>query len=229
MSSRSYVIIYLATYMALCVCSPAKASGSYTHSLKHSETEGKFVDFLSMKTETFIPAKQKEMFTDGFSIYSTLIAKHPDISSKGEIKVSCVFTFDSWNERFKIVKENEQSIFTPQSIEILFDKCFKVDISKSFLMNNYGSLNISIKIDPVSRETAEDMKEWLKHSQPGPIKPIIQLLFDDSSLVYTINKSIPLLNLRRELKELKEKAEESLKKEEISGSQHLGDFEETSL
>jgi hypothetical protein len=170
---------------------------------------------LLIDTSSFLSESQTATFSEGFSIFSTISLTVPNNTLPKVFERKCVFKFDSWNEQFKITMVEDQYAFFAREKETLYEKCFHIEIENETLTTLSGEAVLSISIDPISYETAEDMKNWIKNAQPGPLKPVIKFLFSDNSMVYQIDKSFEISELYDKYTSLiKRRADSSLKSSE---------------
>lgn len=146
---------------------------------------------LFLNAAHFLKAKQRNFISDGYSLFTqaTLELAPPESDATGFLpqKKSCIVTYDSWNETYKIANQNDQTTFVTNQFEKFIDVCLKFFISSdhlNFLLTNKKNISLQLLLDPVSHETAEEMKNWLKKSQPGPLKPLITYFIGDISLVH---------------------------------------------
>ena len=161
------------------------------------EKDGSISKFgLALNISPHLNAAQVETFSEGFSIYSKLTLKPLEAQVTEPLySKECVFVFDGWNDRYKVSDIRQENIFYIKDKKELFEKCFQLEVTYDTLTTLSGKAEIKISVDPLSYETAEEMKNWIKNAQPGPLKPIIKYLFRDNSMVYEISKEVEIKNL----------------------------------
>lgn len=146
---------------------------------------------LSINVSRILTSHQRKFFKYGFSVYSEIKIEHPSFSQKH----SCIIKKNGWDDRYIISDIKTSKVYNLRNLSGAFKTCFQFQVSKTFISQSSGKLKITIRLDPISYETAEDMKEWLKNAQPGPFKPLIKLFFEDSLISYSSSKSIDLKRL----------------------------------
>ena len=146
--------------------------------------------------------RQKKLINSGFSTYSQLVlfAMDEDEEARGDplFKNRCTVKYDTWEERYELARIDQQvRMETISSFDTYAGRCLTMVITKAKTMagwqKNGAILMASLHLNQISRERADQIRDWLIKQQTGVVKGLFSHMLGELKLseVITVTVHVP--------------------------------------
>ena len=153
---------------------------------------------LTIKLEEQLSKKQLKLLNSGFSTYSAIEIILPEgkfTQKEVLFKSECTIKYDTWEEvydtTFLTTGKTRKGL---KNLDLIKDKCLTATItshpSLSYFYKNGGILHATMKLDQISKDRAEKIRQWLIKQQGGVVKGLFAHMLGDLSLSEMLHISI---------------------------------------
>jgi hypothetical protein len=145
---------------------------------------------LRIRLENQLSKKQINLINSGFSTYTSLEIILPEGRFTEEtrlFKSECTVKYDTWEEYYDIVKlRNKTNLEKIRSFKVFSDYCLTATVTKhkalQYFVKHGGQLKATLKLDQISADRAEKIREWLIKQQSGVVKGLFSHMLGDLKL-----------------------------------------------
>jgi hypothetical protein len=145
---------------------------------------------LTIRLDDQLSKKQINLINSGFSTYTSLEIILPEGKFTDEttlFKSECTVKYDTWEEHYDISRLGSQThLEKVKSFKVFSDQCLTASLadhpSLKYFNKNGGQLKATLQLDQISKDRAEDIRDWLIKQQSGVVKGLFAHMLGDLKL-----------------------------------------------
>ncbi len=142
---------------------------------------------LKVAVQNQLSKKQKNLIQSGFSTYSVLEIFRPEGQYTPEtslFRAECTVNYDTWEETYDVYRiDTKKRIEKAKAFKSYADTCLSAVIDDSGVLEYFakagGYFWADLRIDQISQDKAEEMRQWLIKQQSGVVKGIFSHMLGD--------------------------------------------------